>query len=141
MMMPANFSAVSENEMTYVMGGSVVDYLAPVMGTKEWSQVGKNLILAIGNGYVKSFVANTVGTIFNGTYAPFACVNAFGTELSTIWKKNYTAAEDAPWTDKAAQGALGALNIVLDIVGNAAAIYNLGFGETKNYVKENVLSV
>jgi hypothetical protein len=37
MMMPANFSAVSENEMTYVMGGSVADYLAPVMGKKEWS--------------------------------------------------------------------------------------------------------
>ena len=32
MMMPANFSAVSENEMTYVMGGSVADYLAPAMG-------------------------------------------------------------------------------------------------------------
>ena len=29
MMMPANFSAVAENEMTYVMGGSVADYLAP----------------------------------------------------------------------------------------------------------------
>ena len=31
MMMPANFSAVSENEMTYVMGGSIADYLAPAM--------------------------------------------------------------------------------------------------------------
>jgi len=31
MMMPANFSAVSENEMTYVIGGGVADYLAPVM--------------------------------------------------------------------------------------------------------------
>ena len=30
MMMPANFSAVSENEMTYVMGGSVADYLHPL---------------------------------------------------------------------------------------------------------------
>ena len=39
MMMPANFSAVSENEMTYVMGGSVADYLAPVMTKKEWQQL------------------------------------------------------------------------------------------------------
>ena len=38
MMMPANFSAVSENEMTYVMGGSVADYLCPVMTKKEWSR-------------------------------------------------------------------------------------------------------
>ena len=29
MMMPANFSAVAENEMTYVVGGSLVDGLAP----------------------------------------------------------------------------------------------------------------
>ena len=36
MMMPANFSAVSENEMTYVMGGSVADYLAPAMGAAQW---------------------------------------------------------------------------------------------------------
>ena len=29
MMMPANFSAVAENELTYVVGGaSLVDYLA-----------------------------------------------------------------------------------------------------------------
>ena len=28
MMMPANFSAVAENEMTYVVGGSLVDVLA-----------------------------------------------------------------------------------------------------------------
>ena len=27
MMMPANFSAVAENEMTYVVGGSLVDVL------------------------------------------------------------------------------------------------------------------
>ena len=37
MMMPANFSAVSENETTYVMGGSVADYLAPAMGAAQLS--------------------------------------------------------------------------------------------------------
>ena len=52
MMMPANFSAVSENEMTYVMGGSVADYLAPVMGKKEWSNFSKNLVTIIGNSYL-----------------------------------------------------------------------------------------
>ena len=34
MMMPANFSAISENEMTYVNGGaSLADILAPVSYT------------------------------------------------------------------------------------------------------------
>ena len=39
MMMPANFSAVAENEMTYVVGGSLVDVLAPVMTTENWQNV------------------------------------------------------------------------------------------------------
>ena len=59
MMMPANFSAVSENEMTYVMGGSIADYLAPVMGKDQWSNFSKNLVTIIGNKYVASFVNNT----------------------------------------------------------------------------------
>ena len=49
MMMPANFSAVSENEMTYVMGGSVADYLAPAMGAAQWQNFHKNLITIVGN--------------------------------------------------------------------------------------------
>ena len=45
--MPANFSAVSENEMTYVMGGSVADYLAPAMGAAQWQNFHKNLITIV----------------------------------------------------------------------------------------------
>ena len=54
MMMPANFSAVSENEMTYVMGGSVADYLAPAMGAAQWQNFHKNLITIVGNKYVQA---------------------------------------------------------------------------------------
>ncbi len=42
MMMPANFSAVAENEMTYVVGGSLVDVLAPAMTTANWQNVSGN---------------------------------------------------------------------------------------------------
>ena len=56
MMMPANFSAVSENEMTYVMGGSVADYLAPAMGAAQWQNFHKNLITIVGNKYVQGFL-------------------------------------------------------------------------------------
>ena len=137
MMMPANFSAVSENEMTYVMGGSVADYLCPVMTKKEWSNFSKNLVTIIGNHYVASFLGNTVGQVFTGTYVPGAVLGAFGDNIKGIWGDNYTGiTEESKWTEKAGKGALGVLNVGLNIVGNLAAIYNLGFGTAKNVVND-----
>ena len=142
MMMPANFSAVSENEMTYVMGGSVADYLAPVMGETQWSNFSKNLVTIIGNRYVKSFVDNTLGEVFDGTYAPGYVLGAFGKDIKGIWNANYTGITDqTKWTEKAGKGALGVLNVGLNIVGNLAAIYNLGFGTVDNDAKGVKLSV
>ena len=136
MMMPANFSAVSENEMTYVMGGSIADYLAPVMEAKQWQMFSKNLVTIVGNKYLQNFVDRTVGTIFSGVYGTQGTVlGGFASDLAGIWGANYNAAKNAKWTDKAAQGALGALNVGLNIVGNLAAIYNLGFGTVDNAAK------
>ena len=134
MMMPANFSAVSENEMTYVMGGSVADYLCPVMTKKEWSNFSKNLVTIIGNHYVASFLGNTVGQVFTGTYVPGAVLGAFGDNIKGIWGDNYGAPETTG--AKVKGGLLGVLNVGLNIVGNLAAIYNLGFGTAKNVVND-----
>ena len=90
MMMPANFSAVSENEMTYVMGGSVADYLAPAMGAAQWQNFHKNLITIVGNKYVQGFLDNTVGAVFSGTWTPGDGLTGFGGQFSKIWKDNYT---------------------------------------------------
>ena len=136
MMMPANFSAVSENEMTYVMGGSVADYLCPVMTKKEWSNFSKNLVTIIGNHYVASFLGNTVGQVFTGTYVPGAVLGAFGDNIKGIWGDNYGTPETTG--EKVKGGLLGVLNVGLNIVGNLAAIYNLGFGTAKNIVGEGV---
>lgn len=138
MMMPANFSAVSENEMTYVMGGSIANYLAPVMEAAQWQNFSKNLVTIIGNKYVTSFVNNTVDQVFSGVYGSkgHTVLGSFAGEMTGIWDKNYTAADDAEWTEKAAKGALGVLNCALNVVGNLAAIYNLGFGTAKNIVSE-----
>lgn len=129
MMMPANFSAVSENEMTYVMGGSVADYLAPVMTKKEWSNFSKNLVTIIGNSYLGNFVNNTLGVIFSGTYVPGGVLSNFGSDISGIWNANYN---DADTKSKILTGMKGVLNVGLNIAGNLAAIYNLGFGTVKN---------
>ena len=129
MMMPANFSAVSENEMTYVMGGSVADYLAPVMGKKEWSNFSKNLVTIIGNSYLGNFVNNTLGVIFSGTYVPGGVLSNFGSDISGIWNANF---DDTDTKSKILSGMAGVLNVGLNIAGNLAAIYNLGFGTVKN---------
>lgn len=129
MMMPANFSAVSENEMTYVMGGSVADYLAPAMGKKEWSNFSKNLVTIIGNSYLGNFVNNTLGVIFSGTYVPGGVLSNFGSDISGIWNANF---DDTDTKSKILSGMTGVLNVGLNIAGNLAAIYNLGFGTVKN---------
>lgn len=129
MMMPANFSAVSENEMTYVMGGSVADYLAPVMTKKEWSKFSQNLVTIIGNSYLGNFVNNTLGVIFSGTYVPGGVLSNFGSDISGIWNANF---DDTDTKSKILSGMAGVLNVGLNIAGNLAAIYNLGFGTVKN---------
>ena len=129
MMMPANFSAVSENEMTYVMGGSVADYLAPVMGKKEWSKFSQNLVTIIGNSYLNNFVGNTLGVIFSGTYVPGGVLSNFGSDISGIWNANFDGTNTKT---KVLSGMKGVLNVGLNIAGNLAAIYNLGFGTVKN---------
>ena len=135
MMMPANFSAVSENEMTYVMGGGIADYLAPVMGKDQWKQFSTNLVTLIGNKYLSSFLTNTLGNVFNGAYVPGDVLGSFGGDIASIWNNNYKAAT-ASTKDQILSGMKGVLNVGLNIVGNLAAIYNLGFGEAKNAVKD-----
>ena len=137
MMMPANFSAVSENEMTYVMGGSIANYLAPVMEAAQWQNFSKNLVTIIGNKYLSDFLGNTVGQVFTGTYVPGQVLGSFGGDIKGIWNDNYTGiTAETKWTEKAGKGALGVLNVGLNIVGNLAAIYNLGFGTVKNVASE-----
>ena len=137
MMMPANFSAVSENEMTYVMGGSVADYLAPVMTKKEWSKFSQNLVTIIGNSYLNNFVASTVGTIFNGTYTPGNVLRNFGSDIAGIWDANFDATSNKT---KVLSGMKSVLNVGLNVVGNLAAIYNLGFGTVKNAAEKAAIA-
>ena len=135
MMMPANFSAVSENEMTYVMGGSIAAYLAPVMEAAQWQTFSKNLVTIIGNRYLNNFVNNTLGTVFSGAYVPGAVLGAFGGDIVGIWNSNY-AGNNASTKEQILTGMQGVLNVGLNIVGNLAAIYNLGFGTAKNIVND-----
>ena len=140
MMMPANFSAVSENEMTYVMGGSIAAYLAPVMEAAQWQTFSKNLVTIIGNSYLNNFVANTLGNVFSGGYVPGDVLGSFGGDIVGIWNSNY-AGNNASTKEQILTGMQGVLNVGLNIVGNLAAIYNLGFGTVTNKAKDAAIGV
>ena len=140
MMMPANFSAISENEMTYVNGGaSLADILAPSLEVKNWQKFNTNMVTIIGNSFLSKYVANTVGVLFDGKYVPgdlgkawFQGVNgASGTGKGQVG--NVTESEGF---NKFLAGSNGVLNAGLRMVGSAAAIYNLATGTVKNDVSE-----
>ena len=145
MMMPANFSAISENEMTYVNGGaSLAEILAPELKVENWQKFNQNMVTIIGNSFMDKYIGNTVGTLFSGAYKPGNLGNAWFTGVKGAYGTGFDAGfgkHEGELTagDKFLNGANGVLNAGLRMVGSAAAIYNLATGTVKNTVNENVL--
>ena len=146
MMMPANFSAISENEMTYVNGGaSLADILAPSLEVKNWQKFNTNMVTIIGNSFMSNYIKNTVGTLFGGAYKPGDLGNAWLTGVKgaygTGYKVGFGKHEDETAGDKFLNGANGVLNAGLRMVGSAAAIYNLATGTVKNDASEKAWTI
>lgn len=120
MMMPANFSAVAENEMTYVVGGSLVDVLAPAMTTANWQNVSANVIKIVGNAFLKTHGDNVLKTLFNGEYVPGSVIGGAFQTIGNAYNKGHDIF-DGNWGF-----ALGALNAGMQILGGLSAIYTLG---------------
>ena len=141
MMMPANFSAISENEMTYVNGGaSLAEILAPELNVENWQKFNTNMVTIIGNSFLGDYVSNTVGTLFNGAYKPGNLGKAWYGDVKDAYGTGYEAGfgkhENETAGDKFLNGGNGVLNAGLRMVGSAAAIYNLATGTVKNDVSE-----
>lgn len=122
MMMPANFSAVAENELTYVVGGaSLVDYLAPVMTAQNWQNVSTNVIKIVGNTFLGNYVNAAFNSVFDGHYVP-------GDFIGGVWNTVHRAYDKGAHTyANGAWGAgLGLLNAGLSVLGGLSAIYTLG---------------
>ena len=121
MMMPANFSAVAENEMTYVVGGSLVDVLAPAMTTANWQNVSTNVIKIVGNAFLAKHTTNLLGELFDGNYVPGDVIGYSIKNLDKAYNKGYGTFENNAWGL-----AAGALNVGMQILGGLSAIYTLG---------------
>ena len=109
MMMPANYSAIAENEMTYVVGGASV--------LEGLQKLGQNTWTLIANSYVQTLVDNTLGSIFSGNYAFGNVWNALGNVVTGNDKYDF-------------------LNSALQVVGLGAAAHQLATTDVKNYTAE-----
>ena len=133
MMMPANFSAVAENEMTYVVGGSLVDVLAPVMTTANWQNVSANVIKIVGNSFLKTHGDNILDKLFDGNYVPGDVIGYGANVIGNAYNKGYKTFGDN-WGF-----AVGALNAGMQILGGLSAIYTLGSGSVGLETKKGAL--
>ena len=132
MMMPANYSVIAENEMTYVNGGaSFIDAIgavtAPIWTLDNVKTFNTNIVTLVGNTFLSKVVNQTIGVLFSG---------------NTTWKA-VGAIPKTLFTTNVANGAIEKNNIgdyVMNALGVAAAVYNLGVAPTKNKVKEDVLT-
>ena len=134
MMMPANFSAVAENEMTYVVGGSLVDVLAPAMTTANWQNVSANVIKIVGNAFLAKHTTNLLGELFDGNYVPGDVIGYSIKNLDKAYNKGYGTFENNAWGL-----AVGALNAGMQILGGLSAIYTLGSGSIGLETKKGTL--
>ena len=132
MMMPANYSVIAENEMTYVNGGaSFIDAIgavtAPIWTLDNVKTFNTNIVTLVGNTFLSKVVNQTIGVLFSG---------------NTTWKA-VGAIPKTLFTTNVTNGTIEKNNIgdyVMNALGVAAAVYNLGVAPTKNKVKEDVLT-
>ena len=71
MMMPANYSVIAENEMTYVNGGAnFIDAIgavtAPIWDVTNVKTFSTNIVTLIGNKFIGKLVDGTLGVLFSG---------------------------------------------------------------------------
>ena len=142
MMMPANYSAIAENEMTYVVGGAtLIEALgavtAPIWNAANVKTFNTNLVTIVGNSYTEKVINATLGTIFGGHYLEDNYVDVYGESEK---KRNTIFGKDkALWNalDKT-EGTTNGFNKFLGGVGALAAVYNLGNTTVKNVANDTI---
>ena len=131
MMMPANFSVVAENEMTYVVGGGVIEAIgsvtAPVWNAANVKTFNTNLVTIVGNTFTQALVGTTLGVMFGGNWGGDDGAHIFGDKgaLSLLVKNTV---KNGKVVEK------NTFNKFMTVLGLGAAVYQLGTTEAKSYV-------
>ena len=134
MMMPANFSVVAENEMTYVVGGGVIEAIgsvtAPIWTAANVKTFNTNLVTIIGNSYVSKLVSTTLGVMFGGNWG------GDGVGSSIFSADNGGLGSIVKYGISGKTTELNGFNKFMQVVGLSAAVYQLGTSSAKTYVGE-----
>ena len=144
MMMPANFTAIAENELTYVNGGAIAlgDILADKLEVSNWKKFNTNMVTLIGNAFVGGYIDNTLGVLFSGHYDPIhgSMIGGWAKEMGKKFVIDEVDPDASyPRAYNVLHSANALLNVGLNIAGNAAAIYNLATGTVKNKASSTIV--
>lgn len=116
MMMPANYSVIAENEMTYVVGGGVIEAIgavtAPIWTLDNVKTFNTNIVTLVGNWKLGNIVNNVIGYTFSGN----ASWKGIGSAVKSLF-----VAENKQIGDS-----------VATTLGTIAALYNLGNATVAN---------
>ena len=123
MMMPANYSVIAENEMTYVNGGALIDCFAPVMNSANWKTFNTNLIKIIGNSFMQPVIDATLGVVFGGSWGVDDTLFGKDGTISSYYTGKQTV-----------------LNKIMGTLGGLATIYTLGTNDAKTKHNDSVVS-
>ncbi len=123
MMMPANYSVIAENEMTYVTGGGVIANILPaVMTASNWKTFNTNLVKIIGNSFMGKVVNATLGVMFGGD-----------------WGNKTLFGKDGSISGYYTDSDVSVLNKVMGTLGGLAVVYTLGTGDAKTVHTDSVV--
>ena len=116
MMMPANYSVIAENEMTYVNGGAnFIDAIgavtAPIWDVTNVKTFSTNIVTLIGNKFIGKLVDGTLGVLFSG--------NTTWGDVKAAPKKLFSTGN-------------GIGDDIANFLGLPAAAYNLGRVDVAN---------
>ena len=116
MMMPANYSVIAENEMTYVNGGAnFIDAIgavtAPIWDVTNVKTFSTNIVTLIGNKFIGKLVDGTLGVLFSG--------NTTWGDVKAAPKKLFSTGN-------------GIGDDIANFLGLTAAAYNLGRVDVNN---------
>ena len=133
--MPANFSVVAENEMTYVVGGGLLEAIgsvtAPVWTPANVKTFNTNLVTIVGNQYVGKLLKGTLGVMFGGNWGGDDGDKIFGDDGAL--KKNIYGdvnGDDMTFGNK-----------VMRTLGMASVVYTLGTAPAKIGFNDGVMGI